>query len=165
MSASVKRREREYAESHSDHLLISSSGTTDTVIVHTNTNTHRYTHTHTKLKYKNLPVRSQKAFPSPSHIRCWAHRLDLKLLGAIQYGPGSEPSLGHFSKVLRKLPEELRVSHYFRKWSLWYACMNRAFFFFFRLPWFLILLFLVYLCWRIAHFQFQCSLRPPSVLD
>ena len=62
--------------------------------------TQTQTHTHTKLKYKNLPVRSQKAFPSPSHIRCWAHRLDLKLLGAIQYGLGLEPSLGHFSKVL-----------------------------------------------------------------
>lgn len=99
MNASVNRREREYAESHSDHLLISSSGTTVTVIVHTNTNTHTHAHTHTKLKYKNLPVRSQKAFPSPSHIRCWAHRLDLKLLGAIQYGLGLEPSLGHFSKV------------------------------------------------------------------
>lgn len=100
MSASVNRREREYAESHSDHLLISSSGTADTVIIHTNTNLHAHTHKHTKLKYKNLPVCSQKAFPSPSHIRCWAHRLDLKLLGAIQYGLGLEPSLGHFSKVL-----------------------------------------------------------------
>lgn len=64
------------------------------------TQIHIHTRTHTKLKYKNLPVRSQKAFPSPSHIRCWAHRLDLKLLGAIQYGLGLEPSLGHFSKVL-----------------------------------------------------------------
>lgn len=100
MSASVNRREREYAESHSDHLLISSSGTTDTVIVHTNTDTHTGVHAHTtKLKYKNLPVRSQKAFPSPSHIRCWAHRLDLKLLGAIQYGLGVEPRLGRFWKV------------------------------------------------------------------
>ena len=92
----MNRREREYAESHSDHLLISSSGTADTVIVPT----HTHAHTHTKLKYKNLPVRSQKAFPSPSHIRCWAHRLDLKLLGAIQYGPGLEPSFGRFSEVL-----------------------------------------------------------------
>lgn len=66
----------------------------------TQTQTHTHAHTHTKLKYKNLPVRSQKAFPSPSHIRCWAHRLDLKLLGAIQYELGLEPSLGHFSKVL-----------------------------------------------------------------
>lgn len=71
-------------------------------ILSLSTHTHMYarTHTHTKLKYKNLPVRSQKAFPSPSHIRCWAHRLDLKLLGAIQYGPGWEPSLGRFSEVL-----------------------------------------------------------------
>lgn len=67
---------------------------------HTHTHTYTLTHTHTKLKYKNLPVRSQKAFPSPSHIRCWAHRLDLKLLGAVQYGLGLEPSLGRLCEVL-----------------------------------------------------------------
>lgn len=44
MSVSVNRRETEYVESHSDHLLISSSGTTDTVIVHTNTHTHTLTY-------------------------------------------------------------------------------------------------------------------------
>lgn len=94
----MNRREREYAESHSDHLLISSSGTTDTVIVHTNTNTRSHTH----VQISNIKISrcaSQKAFPSPSHIRCWAQRLDLKLLGAIQYGPGWTPTLGRFSNL------------------------------------------------------------------
>lgn len=62
MSASVNRREREYAESHSDHLLISSSGTTDTVIVHTNTDTH------TQIDVSNIKISRcahRKPFPVP----------------------------------------------------------------------------------------------------
>ena len=100
----------------------------------TQTRTH-HAHTHTKLKYKNLPVRSQKAFPSPSHIRCWAHRLDLKLLGAIQYGLGLEPSLGHFSKVLLSYLLSYLFQHTLQKSSLRCVCMSRVDF---LGPWFFV---------------------------